>query len=396
MSEQREPGPGSAPADEPRPGEGPEPEQSPDVSSATDRRLTGPVRIVGTGLLGTSIGLGLVAKGVDVALADASPTAVRLAVDYGAGRPATADDEPQLIVVCVPPDVTAATVAAELGAYPDALVVDVASVKQAPLDELGEMGADVSRYIGTHPMAGRERGGAISGRADLFVGRPWVIAGHDGISYGRASAVEDLILDLGGIPIEMSVVEHDASVALVSHAPQLVASLLAARLTSGEPSALGLAGQGLRDVTRIASSDPALWVQILGANASPVGRILRELRDDLDAVIRALEAPDAPGSRRVLADALGAGNAGVARIPGKHGQDKRFAQLVVMVADRPGELARLLTDIGVIGVNLEDLRLEHSPGAQIGFAEISVLPEAEAHLTEQLEARGWTISGSTA
>ncbi|MDQ4138419.1 MAG: prephenate dehydrogenase [Actinomycetota bacterium] len=353
------------------------------------------MRIVGTGLLGTSIGLGLVAKGVDVALADVSPTAVRLAVDYGAGRPAAMNDAPQLIIVCVPPDVTATTVAAELAAYPDALVVDVASVKQAPLDELREMGADVSRYIGTHPMAGRERGGAISGRADLFVGRPWVIAGHDGISYGRAAAVEDLILDLGGIPIEMSVAEHDANVALVSHAPQLVASLLAARLTSGAPSALGLAGQGLRDVTRIASSDPALWVQILGANATPVGRILRALRDDLDSVIGALDAPDAPGSRRVLADALGAGNAGVARIPGKHGQDNRFSQLVVLVADRPGELARLLADIGAIGVNMEDLRLEHSPGAQIGFAEISVLPEAEVHLTVQLEARGWTISGST-
>ena len=373
-----------------------QPALSPDEADARDRRLTGPVRIVGTGLLGTSIGLGLVAKGVDVALADASPTAVRLAVDYGAGRPATTGDEPQLVVVCVPPDVTAATVAAELASYPRALVVDVASVKQAPLEELREMGADVSRYIGTHPMAGRERGGAISGRADLFVGRPWVIAGHDGISYGRAAAVEDMILDLGGIPLEQSVAEHDANVALISHAPQLVASLLAARLTSGEPSALGLAGQGLRDVTRIASSDPALWVQILGANAAPVGRILRALRDDLDGVIAALDAPDAPGSRRALADALGAGNAGVARIPGKHGQDKRFAQLVVMVADRPGELARLLTDIGAIGVNMEDLRLEHSPGAQIGFAEISVLPEAEEHLTEQLEARGWTISGSTA
>ncbi len=395
MSKQRRPGAGHVHPGAFDTGESVEPGGSPDEGAAADRRLTGPVRIVGTGLLGTSIGLGLVAKGVDVALADVSPTAVRLAVDYGAGRPAAMNDAPQLIIVCVPPDVTATTVAAELAAYPDALVVDVASVKQAPLDELREMGADVSRYIGTHPMAGRERGGAISGRADLFVGRPWVIAGHDGISYGRAAAVEDLILDLGGIPIEMSVAEHDANVALVSHAPQLVASLLAARLTSGAPSALGLAGQGLRDVTRIASSDPALWVQILGANATPVGRILRALRDDLDSVIGALDAPDAPGSRRVLADALGAGNAGVARIPGKHGQDNRFSQLVVLVADRPGELARLLADIGAIGVNMEDLRLEHSPGAQIGFAEISVLPEAEEHLTEQLEARGWTISGST-
>jgi prephenate dehydrogenase len=149
-------------------------------------------------------------------------------------------------------------------------------------------------------------------------------------------------------------------------------------------------------VTRIAASDPALWVQILTANATAVAGVLRGVRADLDAVLAALEDPEAGGSRRALADAIGNGNTGVARIPGKHGQDNRFSQLVVLVADRPGELARLLTDIGAIGVNMEDLRLEHSPGAQIGFAEISVLPEAEQHLTEQLEARGWTISGSTA
>ena len=95
----------------------------------TDRRLQTRVRIVGAGLLGTSIGLALTERGVDVTLDDLSPTAVKLAVDYGAGRPASADrgrhDEPGLIVVCVPPDVTAVTVAGELSAHPDALVTDV-------------------------------------------------------------------------------------------------------------------------------------------------------------------------------------------------------------------------------------------------------------------------------
>ena len=91
-------------------------------------------------------------------------------------------------------------------------------------------------------------------------------------------------------------------------------------------------------------------------------------------------------------NSLAAGNAGVARIPGKHGQDKRFSQLVVLVDDTPGELARLLTEIGETGVNLEDLRLEHSPGAQVGLAEISVLPEVEQRLVTELESRGWKIA----
>ena len=162
-----------------------------------DRRLAEQVRIVGSGLLGASIGLGLRGHGVDVILEDASPSARNLAIAYGAGRAPAPDDAPGLIVVAVPPDVTADVVAAELARYPDALVTDVASIKVAPLDELRSRGADLSRYLGTHPMAGRERGGAVSARADLFTGRPWIVAGHDGISYQRAAPIEHMILDLG-------------------------------------------------------------------------------------------------------------------------------------------------------------------------------------------------------
>lgn len=361
----------------------------------TDRRLHEQVHIIGAGLLGTSIGLALAEKGVDVTLEDVSPTAVRLAVDYGAGRAPRADDRPGLIVVSVPPDVTAATVARALREHPEALVTDVASVKGSVLDELRALSADVTRYLGTHPMAGRERGGPISARADLFVGRPWVLAGHDGISYRRAGAIEDLILDVGAVPIEMTVAEHDRSVAMISHVPQLVASAMAARLRDASDGAVGLAGQGVRDVTRIAASDPGLWVQILSANAEPVAQILRGVRDDVDALLAALADPEAPGSRRALAELIAAGNAGVARIPGKHGTDKRFAQLVVMIDDTPGQLARLLTEIGELGVNMEDLRLEHSPGAPVGFAEVSVLPDAERRLVDELSARGWRIAGAS-
>ncbi len=361
----------------------------------TDRRLHEQVHIIGAGLLGTSIGLALRSTGVDVTLEDVSPTAVRLAVDYGAGRAPRADDRPGLVVVAVPPDVTAATVARALEEHPEALVTDVASVKGSVLAELRELGADVTRYLGTHPMAGRERGGPISARADLFVGRPWVLAGHDGISYRRAGAIEDLILDVGAVPIEMTVAEHDRSVAMISHVPQLVASAMAARLRDASNGAVGLAGQGVRDVTRIAASDPGLWVQILSANAEPVAEILRGVRDDVDALVAALADPEAPGSRRALAELIAAGNAGVARIPGKHGTDRRFAQLVVMIDDTPGQLARLLTEIGELGINMEDLRLEHSPGAPVGFAEVSVLPDVEQRLVDELSARGWRIAGAS-
>ncbi len=358
-----------------------------------ESRLIGPVRVVGAGLLGTSIGLGLRNRGIDVILADASPTNLSIAVDYGAGRAAATDDVPQLIVVCVPPDVTAEIVARELDAFPQSIVTDVASVKLAPLAELRALGADISRYIGSHPLAGRERGGPLAGRADLFVGRPWVVAAHDAISYQQATAIDDLILDLGAILVEMTPEEHDRGVALISHVPQVVSTIMARRLTDAPGSALNLAGQGLRDVTRVAASDPELWVQILGANAQPVRDILLAYREDLDRFIDALAEPTAPGARRKVAEELSGGNAGVARLPGKHGQDRRFASFIVMIDDRPGQIAQLLNEIGQLGVNMEDLRLEHSPGAQIGLAEISVLPEAVSRLTEELAARGWRIAG---
>lgn len=370
----------------------PAPLAEPDI----DRRLRGPVRVVGAGLLGASIGLALREKGVDVVLDDVSPAALALAVDYGAGRRPADGDAPELIVVAVPPDVVAAVVERELVAFPRAVVTDVASVKTGPLARLRASGADVSRYIGSHPMAGRERSGPTAARADLFVGRPWVIAGHDAISYQRAAVVEDLALDVGATVVPMEPDSHDLAVAYVSHAPQLVSTLMAARLQEAPDGSLDLAGGGVRDVTRIAASDPGLWVQIIGANAANIRPVLTDLRDDLDRVLRALDDPDGQGSPRTIAETIAAGNRGVERLPGKHGTTKRFAQVVVLVDDTPGQIAALLQFIGEIGINLEDMRLEHSPGAPIGIVEVSVVPEQEQRLVEELEGRGWRIAAAWA
>lgn len=118
--------------------------------------------------------------------------------------------------------------------------------------------------------------------------------------------------------------------------------------------------------------------------------VLEGVRDRIDAVVSALQngTPTA-----ALADLLSSGNVGVARIPGKHGRNARFAHILVVIDDRPGQLAQLLADIGDLGVNMEDLRLEHSPGSAIGFAEVSVVPETEESLVRALEARGWRIAG---
>lgn len=356
-------------------------------------RIGGTVRVVGAGLLGTSLGLALRKHGIDVVMADTSRANQALSIDYGAGREAAEGDNPQLIVVCVPPDHTAAVVATEMRAYPGAVVTDVASVKQVVLEELRATGLELANYVGSHPMAGRERGGAISGRADLFIGRPWVVVPHAGSNQKAIDLITDLSLEVGSVPVNMEPIEHDHAVAAVSHVPQVVASLLAARLISTSAQEISLAGQGLRDTTRIAASDPSLWVQILSSNASQVAPVLKDLAVDLQKVIGALEAPDASGALTTISRAIEAGNKGVERIPGKHGgRHTNYSTPVVMIDDRPGQLAQLLNEVAQIGINLEEIKLEHSPGAQIGLVELSVMPEQEEKLVNDLTERGWRLA----
>ena len=343
--------------------------------------------------------MALRAVGVDVVLADPSRTTVLLARDLGAGRlPADGDESPRLVVVAAPPDVTADVVLAELAAYPDAVVTDVASVKSGVLEAVTVGGGDLARYIGSHPMAGSERSGPTAARPDLFVGRPWVITPGPQGAPAAIAMVRALAVDAGATPVDLDADRHDAAVALISHLPQVVASLVAARLNDADPAALDLAGQGLRDVTRIAASDPAMWTSILAANAGAVAPVLRGLRADLDTVLGALDDADggeAPtGALGALAGAIAAGNTGVARIPGKHGGSRRDDDVVVVIVpDRPGELARLLVDMGEVGINLEDLGLEHAPRQAVGLASLSVAHGSSARLITELTERGWKVAG---
>ncbi|MEP6631325.1 MAG: prephenate dehydrogenase, partial [Lapillicoccus sp.] len=337
------------------------------------------VRVVGTGLIGTSLGIALSRNGFTVTLSDPSPTAERLARDLGAGTIATDGDRaPDLVVVAAPPDVAAAAVLDALVRWPDAVVTDVASVKGTVLEAVRSGGGDLGRYVGSHPMAGRERSGAGAARADLFDGRAWVVVPTERSRPESVELVRRVATAAGSVVTVMGADEHDAAVAVVSHVPQLAASLVAARLRDASDPAVALAGQGLRDVTRIAASDPRLWTQILAGNAAAVRTVLLALRTDLDEVITALDglsAGDGRGALEVVHRTVGNGNIGYARIPGKHGAaPTSYATVVVVVPDRPGALGQLFTDMGEAGVNLEDLHLEHGLGQPFGLAEVSVVP----------------------
>ncbi len=360
--------------------------------------LTGPVLVIGTGLLGASIGLGLRARGIDVVLHDTSPSAQAVAEDIGAGRGLLQGEaiEPELVVVAAPPDVTAGVIAAALADYPAAVVVDIASVKAGILAKLrrlpGVTTAGLSRYVGTHPMAGSERSGPVAARAELFSSTPWVLCPSEESSAAAIKVAHSLAIDLGSVVFRFTPDDHDEAVALVSHLPQIMASLVASRLQDSPAHALSLAGNGLRDVTRIAASNPAMWVQILGANAAKLVEIMRGVRADVNRLISTLEAPAAPGAHLDLARLISEGNAGQARIPGKHGGPAQaYAWLTVLVDDKPGQIARLLTEIGDIGINVEDLRLDHSAGREVGMVELSVVPNKRVALVQELTDRGWKV-----
>ncbi|MCA0179276.1 MAG: prephenate dehydrogenase [Actinobacteria bacterium] len=375
--------------------------------SAERRRLPAPVlpqrvHIIGSGLIGTSLAMALVRAGVVVSVADASPTNEALASDLSGAR-LGAGDPVDLVVVATPPDVTAQVITAALAEWPNAVVTDVASVKEIVQAELVAIGVKgLERYVGGHPMAGRERSGAIAARIDLFEGRPWVVTAGEGSSDEAVALVRGIAEATGAVVRLLTPAEHDAAVAAVSHVPQVVASLVAARLADLSEDAVGLSGTGIRDVTRIAASDPVLWTQILTGNARAVADVLRGLADDLGQVVAALDALatgtsaegriGAPGARAVLATAIAKGNTGHARIPGKHGAaPAAYSIVTVLIPDQPGQLGRLFQDVGDAGINLEELNLEHNLGQPFGQLELSVLPAVAGELAQWLTGRGWRI-----
>ena len=348
------------------------------------------IKIVGTGLLGTSLGLALARHGITAGLVNQSKANLRLAIEYGAGEEFQGD--PELVIVCVPPDITAEKVIEQLEMHPGAIVTDVASVKSDIAAQVAAGSEHAELYVGSHPMAGREKGGVGSARADLFFARPWVITPTEHNPQVAVNRIRDLALQLGALPSVMSPHAHDKAVAAVSHLPQLLASALAARLTGVADTEIGLAGQGLRDTARIAASDPGLWVQILSQNASNVAPLIGDLATELSELQSSLSDIEAAGALAKIHSLLERGNEGVARIPGKHGgKYVDYHQMTVVIDDSPGALASLLTFIGDVGVNIEDLKLEHSPGAQIGLVEIQIIPSAAEHLSEQLTANGWRL-----
>ena len=346
------------------------------------------VRIVGAGLIGTSIALALRASGITVALCDSDSRAQALARDLMGGENGIEDGAEDLCIIATPPDVIAEVIRGELSRNPRLRVMDISSIKTKPLQDVSSIGFDLALFAPTHPMAGREVSGPQSARGDLFQGRPWILC-LDGVNPELSQMVREVVDRCGGIPLDRTVGEHDHAVALVSHLPQMVASLLASQLVAGQGSELELSGAGLRDTTRIADSDPALWAQILAGNSAALRPLLISLQNDLSHAIANLEDPAS------MAQLISNGHRGRAVIPGKHGgQARNYTYLDIVIDDKPGQLAAIIEACAAAKVNIEDLAIEHTPGQQTGLITLAFSPEDSVIVAAHLKKEGWKVHPS--
>jgi prephenate dehydrogenase len=327
--------------------------------------MAGRVAVVGTGLIGGSIGLALVARGFDVIGFDRDQARLARAKQLGAvGEVAASIDDAvagaDLVVVAVPVGAIADVVVAALDAGA-AVVTDVGSVKAPVVDDVERSRPDESaRFVGGHPMAGSEQEGVDGADAMLFVGSTWALtpsANTDERAYTHVLRV--IRDDLGADVVTLSPDHHDELVAFVSHVPQLAASTLmdvASATDDDHPTMLRLAAGGFRDMTRIAAGHPGIWPDILATNRDAV---LNALDQYVAALLRAREIV-ASGSRDELLVLLERARAARRNLPVGLSMSDQLVELRVPVPDRPGVLAEVTTLAGRLGVNVADVEIAHS------------------------------------
>ena len=345
--------------------------------------MLGKVRIVGSGLIGTSIGLGLVQRGIVVEMVDSDPLAQALANDLTGGVVVV---DPELVILALPTSALSQVIQSEINLNPQSTFMDGGSVKSEVVLQVKTFSGLSKRFLPTHPMAGREIGGAGSARADLFQGRSWILTPEADCAPESKNLVLELITILGATPIELSAEDHDAAVAKISHLPQIAASLVAKQLTGTPAEWMELAGQGLRDTTRIAGSDEKLWKEIIYSNRTEISELLISLQNDLTQMIKSLDDP------AKIADLIAAGRDGKALIPGKHGGKAReYSYLPIVIDDKPGQLGAIFNECAAMQVNVEDLNIEHSPGQLSALITLSLSADDADKLSAHLTSIGWNV-----
>jgi prephenate dehydrogenase len=358
------------------------------------------IAVIGTGLVGASLGLALqrldgvgTVVGYDRDADELAVAADRAALTETTASAADAAAGADVVFLAVPVSAVGAVAAQAAPAMrPGAILTDVASVKHTVVEAMQAAAPATVHVIGGHPMAGSAETGAAHASGELFVGATYLLTPTthtDPVAYQR---LHGLAAGLGARVIAINPQRHDLLVAVVSHLPQLAATTLmnlaAERARDEHAELLLLAAGGFRDATRVAASNPDLWLDICADNREAIVAILDEYRERIGALRSVLEVGDEAGLRRALDDARAARRA----LPGKETVTGALVELRLPIPDRPGVLAEVTTTVGKVGVNIEDLGIEHAPEGGRGTLRLAIMGPRNAHRArEALEALGYEV-----
>jgi prephenate dehydrogenase len=341
--------------------------------------------IVGTGLIGGSIGMGLRRQGWHVTGYDRDPARVARALEIGALDEVGTDAAADITFVATPVRAVAAAVLDALAAGPG-FVTDVGSVKASVVGAVAD-----ARFVGGHPMAGSEQEGVDGASPDLFEGAVWVLtptAQTDDTAY---ATVRSVVTSLGAEVVALPPDRHDALVAVVSHVPHLAAATLmrlADERSEEHRALLRLAAGGFRDMTRIAAGHPGIWPDICGENRDAIVEVLGRLVDALSEMRDVVARDDRDGLLGVLERA----RAARVNLPARYDRTAAIAEVRVPVPDRPGVLADVTTLATELDVNIVDLEIAHSSEGQRGVLILVVEAEQVERLRTGLLERGYRPS----
>lgn len=348
---------------------------------------TGRAVVVGTGLIGGSIGMGLRKAGWFVSAVDTCPGVQQLAVECGAADRSGFDDEADLGVVATPlgqvPGV-ARHLLARLG--PNATVTDVAGVKGPVLEAV-----TAPNFVGGHPMAGSEQEGLDGADPDMFQGATWVLTPTQVTDPAAFVRTSEVAASLGAEVVALEPEHHDALVAVVSHVPHLVAATMmseASEASEQHAALLRLAAGGFRDMTRVAAGHPGIWPDICAQNRSAIVSSLDSL---VAALLRVRHVVDS-GRTDQLEQMLSRARAARRNLPGQAPSPERLAELRVIVPDRPGVFAQLTTLAGELGVNLFDMEVAHSAEGPQGVVILVVSDDQAPVLRQAISGLGMRSS----
>ncbi len=336
--------------------------------------------VLGTGLIGSSVGIALRHAGWTVRGWDPSGQALGKAlaigaIDIGAGSVDEAVTDADLVVLAGPVSQIVSTLP---GLHTDALVTDVAGVKGPVVTAA----AHLPHFVGGHPMAGRETSGPEGASGSMFRGAAWVLC-TDGATTDDWERMRHIVESVGAVAVPMTSQEHDRAVAAASHLPQVTAGALV-ELVGEDAAALGLAAGGFRDLTRIAMSDPGWWVDVLVENRGQVVPALRRLADRLNGLAAEVEGGQSEAIRERMLKSRQIRRAMAAPVE----------TVSIVLEDRPGQMARVGHSLSESGVDLRDLQLRHAVHGGGGVLTLSVRAGEAAKLRQALIADGFTILGS--